>query len=127
SRGVATYQLLPDVLVDAELLRRLRLRAHANGPDGIEDLVTALRLVEGEPFSHLRRNGYGWLTEGDRLDFHLGAAIADIGHLVVTHALQALDLDLARWAAQTTVKGNPHADTAQLDLIAVMSANHDPH
>ncbi|WP_193604819.1 LysM peptidoglycan-binding domain-containing protein [Nocardioides dongkuii] len=77
-RGVPTYQLHEDVLLDADLLRRLRARAQASGAEGVEDIAAALRLVEGEPFDQLRRGGYGWLLEGDRIDLHLTAAIDDL-------------------------------------------------
>lgn len=77
-RGVPTYQLHEDVLMDADLLRRLRARAQACGGEGAEDIAAALRLVEGEPFDQLRRGGYGWLLEGDRIDLHLTAAIEDL-------------------------------------------------
>ena len=126
ARGIATYELLPGVLVDANLFRRLRLRAHARGVNGIDDLVTALRLVTGEPFSQLRRGGYGWLTEGDRLDHHLSAAVTDVAHLVVTRSLQEGNIQRARWAAEIALKATPYSDTSQLDLAAVMAAEGHP-
>lgn len=121
-RGVATYQLDPEVLVDADLFRRLRARAAAHGAGGLKDLVTALALVHGEPFEQLRRGGYGWLLEGDRLDHHLAAAIADVAHIVATRALVDDDLDLARRACQIGIRVNPHSDIARLDLAAVVAA-----
>jgi hypothetical protein len=121
-RGVATYQLHTEVQVDADLFRRLRTRAAARGADGLEDLVLALSLVTGEPFEQLRRGGYGWLLEGDRLDHHMCAAIADVAHLVADRALLAGDLDLARRACQIGIRVNPYSDVARLDLAAVTAA-----
>lgn len=78
SRGVPTYELHNDVLVDADLVTRLRARARAAGADGHVDVSTALRLVDGDPFDQLRKGGYGWLLEGDRLDLHFEAMIEDL-------------------------------------------------
>ncbi|MFZ1485504.1 MAG: hypothetical protein WAS95_05595, partial [Nostocoides sp.] len=97
--GVGTYQVL-DLLVDADLFRRLRVRGQTRGPDGIRDLTTALRLVQGQPFDQRRPNGWAWLHEGDRLDHHLTAAIVDVAHTVTTHALHAGDHHQARLATE---------------------------
>ena len=121
-RGVAAYQLDPAVLVDADLFRRLRTRAAARGADGLEDLVGGLSLVQGEPFDQLRRGGYGWLLEGDRLDHHMCASIADVAHLVVDRALVASDLELAHTACRLGMLVNPYSDVAQLDLAALAAA-----
>src|SRR5690606_27973628 len=55
-RGANGYQLR-DVLVDLDLFRRLRMRGEARGAEGMADLVAALELVTGEPFSALRSPG----------------------------------------------------------------------
>ncbi|MGB8384718.1 MAG: hypothetical protein WCG47_26335, partial [Dermatophilaceae bacterium] len=90
TRGVNVYEI-SGLLIDADLFRRLRLRGQARGQDGIDDYVTALRLVTGEPFSQMREGGGAWLVGGDRLDHHLTHAIVDVAHLVTTHALAAGD------------------------------------
>jgi nucleoid-associated protein YgaU len=107
------------VLCDLDLFRRLRLRGQARGADGVEDLVQALRLVAGPPFSHLRDTGWTWLLEGERLDHVITCSIVDVAHIVTTHALASQDLDLARSAAETAYTAAPYDDVARLDLIQV--------
>ncbi|MBN9621148.1 MAG: peptidoglycan-binding protein LysM, partial [Actinobacteria bacterium] len=80
---VSSYRV-EDVLVDAELFRRLRLRGLARGADGIADLRAALDLVTGVPFSNRRPDGYGWLAENP-LDHIYAGMIVDVAHLVATH------------------------------------------
>ncbi|MCB0909494.1 MAG: LysM peptidoglycan-binding domain-containing protein, partial [Nocardioidaceae bacterium] len=122
----ATYRV-QGVLCDMDLFRRLRVRGTSRGADGIEDLVAALRLVTGEPFSHLRSTGWSWLLEGERLDHVMTCAIIDVGHIVTVHALATGDLELAKFSAQTAYNASPYDETAQLDLIAVDHAlgHHD--
>lgn len=115
ARGIGVYQL-DDVLVDADLFRRLRARGQARGPEGIADLRTALALVTGVPFSELRTDGGAWLTDGDRLDQHLLCAIVDVAHIVTTHALHTGDLASARAAALTASNAAPDEETPRLDL-----------
>lgn len=124
-RGVPVYQVL-DLLIDIDLFRRLRVRGEASGPTGIQDLRTALRLVEGRPFDYpVEREaggGWAWLVEGDRLNEHLAVAIVDVAHLVTTHALAAGDLTTARLAAETAAMAAPHEEIPRLDLAAVATA-----
>lgn len=125
-REVPVYQVL-DLLIDADLFRRLRVRGEARGgAEGIEDLRTALSLVEGRPFDYPieREQGGGWiwLIEGTRLDEHLTVAVVDVAHLVVTHDLAQGDLPAARLAAETAILAAPHEEIPRLDLAAVADA-----
>lgn len=124
-RGGYFYQV-DDVLLDADLFRRLRTRGQARGAAGINDLLTALRLVTGQPFGQLRNNGWSWLLEGDRLDHILTCAIVDVAHIVTVHALAEGDLTTAHDAVEVAHQAAPYDEIANLDLVAVASAEgHD--
>jgi LysM repeat protein len=110
------------VLCDLDLFRRLRTRGQADGAAGIGHLVTALRLVTGEPFSERRECGWGWLLDGERTDHIMTCAIVDVAHIITAHALAAGDFDLARFAAETAYRAAPYDETSRLDLIDVASA-----
>lgn len=119
--GVPTYQV-EDVLCDLDLFRRLRARAQARGENGIDDLQAALRLVSGEPFTHLRPAGWTWLLEGERLDHVMACAVIDVAHIVTTHALACGDLGLAQFAAEVGYAAGPDDDISRLDLVQVAAA-----
>lgn len=121
TRGVNMYEI-SGLLIDADLFRRLRLRGQARGQDGIDDYVTALRLVTGEPFSQMREGGGAWLIGGDRLDHHLTHAIVDVAHLITTHALAAGDPASARAAVDIARLAAPYEETPRLDAAAVEGA-----
>jgi len=121
TRGVPLYEL-NSVLVDAHLMFRLRARGQARGADGIEDLRTALRLVNGRPLDQLRKQGWAWLFEGDRLDHHLVCAIVDIAQIVVTHDLALGDIAGARLAAETALLAAPDDEVAFLNMALVAKA-----
>jgi nucleoid-associated protein YgaU len=113
------------VLSDLDLFRRLRARGQSRGAKGIDDLISALRLVSGEPFTQLREGHWNWLLDGERWDHIMSAAIVDVGHIVTTHALAAGDRALALWAAQVSYGASPFDEVAQLDIIAAEKAHGD--
>lgn len=114
--GGTTRYGVTDVLVDAELFRRLRLAALSRGAEGIDDLWTALRLVSGPPFTHDRPGGYTWLATGH--DDHVYAAmIFEVAHTVATHHLAAGEPLPAAQAAQIALLAGSQEDTALLDLM----------
>lgn len=123
--GVKAYQL-QDVLVDLDLFRRLRLRGQARGAEGIEDLKTAMSLVQGPPFSLLREKGWSWLLDTERIHETTECAIVDTAHILVTNALATGYLTLARQIAETACQAAPYDDICRLDLIQVTAAEgHD--
>ena len=117
--GRPVYQV-EDLLSDADLFTRLRRRARRRGEAGVDDLVAALRLVEGEPLTRLR-NGI-WLTEGDRIDHHYSSAIADVAHVVVVCSLASADVEQARFAAEVACLAMPYDENARLDMADVIQA-----
>jgi LysM repeat protein len=121
ARGIGVYQV-EDLLVDADLFRRLRIRGESRGADGIDDLRQALQLVSGQPFDRLRPGGWTWLYEGDRLDHHLVCGIVDVAHLVTTHVLAEGDLNTARAATQIAASAAPYEEIPRLDLAAIAAA-----
>ena len=123
--GVPATYALDGVLCDLDLFRRLRARGQSRGAEGMADLVSALHLVSGEPFTDLRKDGWGWLLEGDRLDHIMTAAIVDVGHIVTTHALAVGDLDLADFASNVALAASPYDEIATLDRVAVDRAMGD--
>jgi nucleoid-associated protein YgaU len=119
--GMPSPYRLEDVLVDAELFRRQRLRGSARGVDGIADLRAALDLVVGVPFSDRRPEGYGWLAENP-LDHVYAGMIVDVAHIVATHHLAAGEPELAVSAAQVALKAASSEDVPLLDLVAACDA-----
>jgi hypothetical protein len=123
NNGKGLYQL-HDVLSDADLFRRLRLRGQTRGPEGLGDYMRALSLVTGPPYTQLHPGGGIWLAE-DRDDQHLLVAIVDTAHLAVTMALQIPDLKMARLAAEVAATAAPHEQSPKADLAAVAQAEGD--
>lgn len=119
ARGVGLY-VVEDLLVDVDLVRRLRARGMARGADGIEDLETVLQMVRGRPFDQLRPAGWAWLLDGDRVDHQMVCAIGDVAHTVVTHHLHAGDLDAAHEAAAIGLQADPDSEMARMDLAGII-------
>lgn len=115
-----------DLLVDADLFRRLRARAQSRGAEGKPDLVLALRLVSGKPFDHLRSQGWSWLLDDEPTYDALACAIVDTAHVVVLDGLHSGDLTQAREAAETACKASPYDEVSRLDLIKVLEADGHP-
>lgn len=125
--GVGRYRI-DDILIDAELFRRLRVRGLARGVDGIADLQAALDLVTGQPFDlptsrQGAPGGYSWLVEeSSRLDHEYAAMIVDVAHTVATHHLAAGEPELAAHAAHVALKAGSYEDVPLLDLVAACDA-----
>ncbi|TKJ18019.1 LysM peptidoglycan-binding domain-containing protein [Blastococcus sp. CCUG 61487] len=125
--GVGRYRI-DDVLIDAELFRRLRVRGLARGVDGIADLQAALDMVTGQPFDlptsrQGAPGGYSWLVEeNSQLDHEYAAMIVDVAHTVATHHLAAGEPELAAAAAKVALRAGSYEDVPLLDLVAACDA-----
>jgi hypothetical protein len=120
--GASIYRII-NILTDADLFRRLRLRALARGPSGIHDLETALRLVTGPPYDPTTRRAgrYRWLINTP-LDADCTAMIVDVAHLVATHHLSTARPDLAERTALISLTAGSQDDVPLLDLMAASDA-----
>lgn len=105
------------VLVDADLMARLRLRGTTRGADGITDLQAALDLVTGMPFDRQRPGGYTWLADTP-LDSEYTAMIVDVAHLLAIHHLTTGNPGAAHAAASVAAQAAPYDDVPLLDLIS---------
>ena len=114
----AVYRL-EEVLVDADLFRRLRLRGitQQSETDRLADWWQALGLVRGVPFAHRRPGGYSWLA-GHPADHEYTAMIVDLAHAMATHHLAAAEPGRAEQAAKIALLAAAGAsDISLLDLV----------
>jgi hypothetical protein len=119
-RGQQVYRL-SEVLVDANLFRRLRARGEALGPRGIDDFRSALELVTGQPYDQQRSKGYGWLADNP-VHHYATAAIVDVAHVFATHSLAEGRARDALWAAERAIAAAPYEDKPRLDLARALKA-----
>lgn len=124
--GVKVYRV-EGLLVDLDLFKRLHARGQARGAEGVEDLIAALRLVRGEPFDQLRAGGWGWFWDGgERVDQYVLVGIEAVAHTVILQSIQSGDLSTAQWAAQVSLRANPHSEVARLDMASVLMREGSP-
>lgn len=121
--GTSLYQVR-GLLLDWDLFSKLRTRGEARGVEGMPDLIAALDLVTDVPFKGLRPGGGAWLLPGGPVPGPetMSSAIIDVAHIVVTGALDAGDLLLARRIAEKAVDMRSGSDRPLLDLAAVCDA-----
>lgn len=114
-------------LVDADLFLRLKARAYRRGAAGLDDLVTALRLVRGRPFTVSGRpERWLWATEGEHRDAILTAAIVDVAELTIARSVVAGDLDLAREAYRTGIAVDPAGEVLKVSIAMLELADDHP-
>lgn len=117
------YQL--NRLLDIELFRRLRKRADAKASVGdttgaIDDLTAGLNLVRGPVLAESPRDAYSWLTVSDPADLRAAPfMVISTAHHLVELALDAGELDLARWAADLAHLVHPDDDQPLVDLMRI--------
>jgi hypothetical protein len=116
------------VLVDADLLRRLYERAIRRGADGIDDLVSALELVQGPPFTvpDDKYNQWLWAFHHERFRDEYTGLVGDVAHLVITHGLRNQDLPLARRASETWSAADPGNEALAKDRTLLELADQHP-
>jgi hypothetical protein len=126
AHGEPRYQV-DDVLVDYDLFMALRARGQARGADtgGLDDLLQALRLVTGVPFSQRHSQSWVWLDETDRPDLAAPSAIVDVSHTLVIAALADGKTTSAHVAVHAALLAAPYDEIAQLDRVAVMQSEGD--
>jgi DNA-binding SARP family transcriptional activator len=86
--------------------QRLVARARRDPEDAANDLTAALRLVRGRPF---QGSVFPWV-EVERLDGVMEAAVGDAAADLAQLALEAGDLDTARFAVAQGLLAVPHAE-----------------
>ena len=115
-------------LLDADLLRRLRKRAHAKAGvndcgGALEDYRAALGLVRGRPMPEAAGQSYPWLANLDRMDDRrLPAWVTDTAHEAAEIAFGINDLDTARWAADIGHLCDKDSDVPLCDLMLAAQA-----
>ncbi len=121
---------LVDVLIDRDLFDRLRARAQARGAKegaeaGIQDLITALDLVTGQPLTDDRPgNAWHWYYTEISYDRYDAAGIVDVALTVQAHALTRPEPDtaLARHALEIALAASPYSEEARQALANVADA-----
>ena len=138
ARNDPTYAAWPgyhlvDVLVDRDLFDRLRTRAQARAAtdgadDGIKDLITALKLVSGQPLTDDRLgNAWHWYYTEISYDRYDAAGIVDVALTVQAYALAKTkpDTALARWALGIALSASPYSEEARQALANVADVDGD--
>lgn len=116
------YTLAPHVLTDWDEFRDLARRGLAAGPDGLDDLRTALNLVRGRPFLGIDPSTYTWADDTIQ---QISTAIADVAHCLSTALSDHDDHHGASRAASKGLLVEPFSDQLRQDALDAALARHD--
>ncbi|MGH9030834.1 MAG: LysM peptidoglycan-binding domain-containing protein [Acidimicrobiia bacterium] len=106
------------VWCDVIELEQLVASAAAQSDDATADLRAALELVTGPPltFESRHRRHFKWIDLGNHASRWERIA-GDAAHDLASIALDADDVDLARWAAERGLAASPASETLTRDLV----------
>jgi DNA-binding SARP family transcriptional activator len=103
---------------DLAEVERLVASAATEPDTASADLRAVLELVSGPPVSYesRHRRHFRWVDLGNHAS-HWERIVCDAAHRLASIALQADDLDLARWAAERGLLACPGSETLTADLV----------
>lgn len=110
--GSEGYRLHEDVRSDWDLW--LELVGDDPSKASTDDLVQALKLVDGQPFSGVKERYYVW---AERIRQEMIASIGDAAHELATRALRTRDVANARLAATIGRQVDPVNETLWRDAL----------
>ena len=124
------YRLTKGILLDWQLLLRLRERGEHRGEAGIADYRAALQLLRGVPMrdrpDHGRyRRPYTWIGDADINPTHIIATVTDIAHRLATYSLDVGDTATTRWAVQRAWLVDPDRGYDELWIDHLRAEHHD--
>ena len=116
------YRLRPEVTCDWHDFLRLARRGLSRGPDGVEDLASALELVRGRPFLGIDPATYTW-AEGDIQE--MISAIVDVAHVLSATRFSAGDYRGAEEAAAKGLRVDSCSELLYRDAIRAATERGD--
>ena len=119
--GTEGYRLHSDVRTDWDVWEELVGDDVAS--TSTENLVAALKLVQGQPFSGVKEKYYGW---AERIRQEMIAAIGDAAHELATRSLRGGDIANARLAAAIGRQVDPVNETLWRDALRAEHQAGDP-
>lgn len=118
--STSQYSLHPDVKTDWDYFKDLVGSDLSKTPT--RNLVAAMKLVEGQPFSGAPRRRYGWV---DSFRQEMIAAIVDAAHELAERSLSIRDVATARMASIVGEKVDPASEIPVRDRLRAEALAND--
>lgn len=113
-----TGYCLVGILSDWSRFQELVARAQAHGPDEVDCLMAALKLIRGRPFEAVSPGSFEWAWSELHVS-RMEVLVSQTAHRAINLCIASGDIDSARWSVMQGLVGCPFDRTLWSDRITV--------